>query len=36
LNEQTNVPDDQVYNHMKSRFGKNIKVLFKALLSYEA
>ena len=31
-----NTPDEEVYDQMKNKLSKNIKVLFKALLSYEA
>lgn len=36
LNGQADAPDDEVYNHMKKKLSEKIKVLFKALLSYEA
>jgi len=36
LNGQVDAPDDEVYNHMKKKLSEKIKVLFKALLSYEA
>jgi AcrR family transcriptional regulator len=36
LNGLKDIPDEQVYEEIKKKLGKNIKVLSKALLSYEA
>ena len=36
FNGLTNIPEEQVYEQIKKKLSENIKVLFKALLSYEA